>query len=86
MTYARRTDTTQAAIVDALRDVGAQVLILGGAIDLLVWYQGEVYPMDPKSPGGTLTATQKRLVAQGWPVKLPRTVEEALDAIGVRRE
>lgn len=91
MRYAARIDTTQPAIVDAYRAVGALVLHIGDPFDLLVWFQGRLYMVDPKTQRAdrqvapTKTAIQQKLIAVGWPIHFPRTPEEALAIIGVTR-
>lgn len=86
--HARRTDTTQAEIVAALRSVGWRVWIVGGAIDLAVNVGGEVYLVDAKSSArAPRTATQRRMVDDGWPVVFATTGQEAIDGItAMRRE
>ncbi len=74
-------DAAEAAIVDALRGVGASVYHLSGVSnpDLLAWFRGRPYVMEVKSGKGTVTKNQ---VAIPWPIV--RTPEQALAVIGVR--
>ncbi len=83
MAYARKTDSNQRELVEALRGVGARVLILGGKIDVAVLYHGCVTLIDAKNLDGRnrLTDTQVRLVAEGWPIVFIHSVEEALAAV-----
>ena len=86
--YAARADTTQPAIVDALRAVGAKVLHIKNPFDLLVRYCGKVFMMDcktPKSKAGAIRKkpSQLKLEAEGWPLLYPRSPEEAVRMIGV---
>lgn len=55
MRYAARTDENQAAIVQALRDAGAYVWIIGLPVDLLVGYKGHTFLVEVK------TTSKKRL-------------------------
>ncbi len=82
MRRAARVDSTQAAIVAALRGVGARVWVVGGAVDLVVWFRGKVTLIDCKSKGTRQTLTQKGMVADGWTIHFAHSVEEALHAIG----
>lgn len=79
---ARKVDACQPAIVEALRGVGAEVVVLNGAIDLLVWYQGQWTVMDCKSDNRR-TQAQAHLVLRGCRIAFPKTSGEALRAIGV---
>ena len=55
MRYAARVDENQAAIVQALRDAGAYVWIIGLPVDLLVGYKDRTLLMEVK------TTSKKRL-------------------------
>jgi len=57
MRYAARVDSNQAAIVQALRDAGAFVWILGLPVDLLVGYKNHTFLVEVK------TTSKKRLTA-----------------------
>lgn len=81
---ARRVDNCQAAIVAALRQAGASVLILNSTIDLAIGFRGVNWLADCKSPRGKPTAAQRRL-EESWRGQFCylRTVDEALALIGV---
>ncbi len=74
-------DTAEDPIVAALEAVGASVWKIGGTgnPDLLTLYRGVWRPCEVKTGKGALTPNQARLQ---WPVI--RTVQDALDLIGVR--
>jgi hypothetical protein len=55
MRYAARVDENQAAIVQALRDAGAFVWVIGLPVDLLVGYKGHTFLVEVK------TTSKKRL-------------------------
>jgi len=55
MRYAARKDENEAAIVQALRDAGAYVWIIGLPVDLLVGFRGRTLLMEVK------TTSKKRL-------------------------
>jgi hypothetical protein len=55
MRHAARVDENQKAIVQALRDAGAYVWIIGLPVDLLVGYQNHTFLMEIK------TTSKKRL-------------------------
>ena len=75
----RRRDSAERAIVDALRAVGAEVLLISGkgAPDLLIRFRGNVVGLEVKTGKGQRTEAQS--VTQ-WPVV--RSVEDGLRAIG----
>jgi hypothetical protein len=77
-----RRDTTSAAILKALRDVGADYEQLD-TFDVLVWYRGQLTMLDCKSKGGKATKAQQRLIDRGWPLRFVSTPAEALRSIGV---
>lgn len=81
-----RTDGNHGDIVDALRRSGALVLSLAslgrGVPDLLIWKPGLGYVLvEVKQPKGTLTEDQERFRAQGWPVRVVRSAEDAIAAL-----
>ncbi len=83
---ARRRDTAETAIRQALEAVGATVCQISGkgAPDLFVVYRGQHYGAEVKTGRGTLTAAQTATGAgRLWPIW--RTVDDALRTIGARR-
>lgn len=82
-----RSDASQSSIVEALRNAGALVWIIGRPCDLLTFYRGRWLPIEVK----TLTATGKRrkrkdqakqdefIAKTGTPVV--GTPEQALEAL-----
>jgi hypothetical protein len=97
MSYAKRSDSNQQPIIDALRKCGASVHSLhrvgSGCPDLLVGFRGKNYLLELKRPAsilegtepGKLTEKQKDWHAE-WngQVCVVRHPEEALVAIGAR--
>lgn len=71
-----RTDTTAAALVSEAKRLGVKVALLGGAIDACLYLGSVSRLVDFKSPGGSLTDAQARLVANGCPVVFVSTVGE----------
>jgi len=80
---ARRRDSNEAAIVQALRAIGAHVRQISapGVPDLLVLYRGAVSLLEVKGIGGELTAAQVQLSREGWPVILVRTPDQAVRVV-----
>lgn len=87
--YAKRRDTAEPAIVQALEAVGALVWRLDLPCDLLVQFRGRWQPLEVKTPRGKAgrTAQDRRQQAQrdflyltGTPVV--KTAQEALQAVG----
>lgn len=50
--YALKVDTTQAAIIEALRKAGARVDVIGKPVDLLIYFRGRFTVMEVKTPYG----------------------------------
>jgi hypothetical protein len=81
---ARRTDSTQTAIVSALRRAGALVLVLNAEIDILVQWRGNLTLIDCKAAkGGKPTDTQRAMIQLGWQIHFCRTPLEAYEAVGI---
>lgn len=83
--YAAKRDASEAAICQALTQVGALWIQLD-VFDLLVLFRGlwllEV-KTDRKAGGrDRMTLSQARLRAAGWPIHEVRTPDDALRAIG----
>ncbi len=88
---AARVDANQAAIVSALRQVGAYVLFtfqLKNCFDLLVGYRGRTFLMEVKDPAQPaskrqLTAGEAKFKSEwrGSPYHVVHTVEEAIAII-----
>lgn len=72
-------DLNEKAIVDALEAVGCKV-IRHKVYDLEVLYKPlqRRLMLDVKGSKGKLTKKQKALLDDGWPLKIARTVSEAL--------
>jgi len=87
--HRKATDHNQAEIVAALRDAGHQVVTMhgvgGGFPDLIVARGGQVWLVEVKARGGRLTPAQVDFFERwsGPPIRIVRTVDEALEAVGV---
>jgi hypothetical protein len=75
-------DANELAIVEGLRKIGAQVERLD-ICDLLILYDERLYLLEVKTPSSRrrLTDRQRRLLSEGWPMKIVTTVSEALQAV-----
>jgi len=88
MRWAAKSDANQQEIVNALRQVGASVLVLSrvgqGCADLACGIRGQTYFLEVKTDKGELTPAEKKFM-KGWRghYAIVRTPEEALKAIGV---
>jgi ATP-dependent exoDNAse (exonuclease V) beta subunit len=71
-----RPDTTSKILVAEAKRLGADYHPLDGAIDCLLFHRNRVHLVDWKSPGATLTDTQAKLVARGWPIRFVSTIEQ----------
>jgi len=84
MRRAAKIDANQHEIVQALKQVGWKVksaASLGrGFPDLVIARGHSVQLVEVKRLKGSLTADQQRfIIRDGWPVRIIRTVEEALE-------
>jgi hypothetical protein len=82
-----RVDKNQAEIVQALRQIGAHVLLLhqhgSGCPDLLVGYRDNLWLMEVKVRGGKLTMDEESFYNEWRPYMVViHSPEEALQAIG----
>lgn len=80
MRYAARVDANQAAIVEALREAGCVVWVLGLPVDLLVGKNGRTVLVEVKTKRGKYTELQQSFMASwtGGPVATVRDVDGAL--------
>jgi hypothetical protein len=83
--YAKKVDRSQGEIVDALRDCGVLVAVIGEPVDLLTWYRGKFLALEVKTPGEPKHSKKRCerqdafIAATGCPVV--KTVSEALTAV-----
>lgn len=82
---AAKRDSIEPSIVKALRDAGYLVTEGGWLCDLVVFdpaapERGGRF-LEVKSARGKLTPTQESAIAQGWPVAIVRSVEDAFNAL-----
>ena len=81
-----RADCNQKEIVDALREIGASVIVLsqvgGGCPDLLVGFRGKEYLIEVKAKNADLSDSQKEFFDnwQGRPYVV-RSVDEVLELL-----
>ena len=81
-----RADGNQKEIVDALRDIGASVLVLsqvgGGCPDLMIGWRGKNYLLEVKTPKGKLRLGQKEFF-DTWRGRafIVRSADEVLELI-----
>ena len=84
MRRAARVDTTAKDLVKCARQLGCVVLPVNGVIDALLFKGEKVWAVDWKSPGGTLTPAQAKLVAQGAKIYFVSTQQQLMDVLGAR--
>jgi hypothetical protein len=79
--YAKRTDSTQNAIVRDLRRCGVTVWIISRPCDLLTFWAGRWLPLEVKPlKAGKVTDAQS-VLAKNYAVPIVHTFEEALAAV-----
>ena len=66
--HAARIDATAPALVKLAKQLGADYLPINGTVDGVLRHRGVYRLIDWKSPGGTLTDAQAKLVARGWKI------------------
>jgi hypothetical protein len=72
-----RVDLTAKALIAEAKQRGAQYMPLNDIIDgLLLDKKGQLHAIEWKSPGGTLTETQARYVAAGFPIRFISSPEQ----------
>lgn len=93
MTYTdNKRDTNETPIIQALKAAGASVKQMDrlAGFDLLVAYQEQLYVVEVKTKTGMLTNAEqlykRELSWQGITYHVIRSVEEALQMIGVAEE
>ena len=86
MRRAARVDATQAEIVHALERSGCRVWNIREPVDLLAMRAGRLYLIECKSRRGSLTSAQERFLAEGWPVSVCWSAEDALRAVAIDEE
>ena len=79
--YDAQRDANEKEIVEALRAVGASVLLIDD-VDLIVGFRGVNYLLEVKMPKGRLNKKQEKFF-RGWvgQVNIVRTVDQALGLI-----
>ncbi len=86
MRYAARVDANQQQVVEALRQAGAYVWVIGLPVDLLVGYNGQTFLVEVKDgPKKALTSLQQDFFAKwiGGGLHRVNGPEDALRMIGV---
>ena len=80
-------DVNQPEIVQALRDIGAVVFLIGRPFDLLVGFRGELFLLEVKNPDGrdklqnSQTIDILKLNLVGVEVHVVRSREEAIEVV-----
>lgn len=77
---AKRVDQNHGEIRETLRRCGWRILDVSdcaGLCDLLAHRGGELRMVEVKTAKGKLTPRQAELIAEGWPIVIVRTIEEA---------
>jgi len=87
--FAKKRDTSEPQIVQALRTAGCRVWQLDRPFDLLVGFSGRFTVLEVKTGKRKATSGQddelRACRAGGLPVYLVRTVDDALQAVGLIR-
>ena len=76
-----RIDGTHRAIVLTLRGLGWRVVDtheVPGFVDAVAHRHGRVRLVEIKTAAGPLTASQAKLIAEGWPIQILRSVDDAI--------
>lgn len=78
--FANRVDATAKELTAYAKSIGLEFDPIGGKLDGFLWLGKQVRLVDFKSPGGTLTEAQGKLLARGCPVVFISTPTQ-LDAL-----
>ena len=82
MRWAAKVDRTHREVVTTFRSCGANVLDLSrvgqGCPDLLVYRAGQWWLVEVKDAAGKLNIEQRAFINQGWPVRVIRSRDEAI--------
>ena len=78
--YAASVDLNQQEIIDALRQIGCQVVAIGTPVDLLVGYRARNFLIEVKRPGEKPRTKAQRDFLATWKgqVRVCSTAEEAV--------
>ena len=79
MRRAAKRDQNEPEIVQELREAGWLVMYLD-KFDLLIWHptQRRLRMVEVKTETGALKPSQEKMIAEGWPLEIVRTKEQAL--------
>ena len=79
MRRAAKRDQNEPQIVQELREAGWLVMYLD-KFDLLIWHptQRRLRMVEVKTETGALKPSQEKMIAEGWPLEIVRTVAQAL--------
>ena len=79
---AAKRDANERPIIEALRRIGASVVVMKEPVDLLVGFRGRTVALEVKDIGGTLTEAQKdffaRFCGEAYVVQ---NVQQAMQAV-----
>lgn len=80
--HGKRRDTNEPEIIEALEQTGRFLVMKLTEFDLLVYDRqtGRLVMMEVKTKTGKLTKSQEAMLMAGWPLRIVRTPQEALDA------
>ena len=85
--YAKKVDSNQKEIVDALKKIGCSVMVIGNPVDLLVGYRARNFLLEVKNPDtdygrNDRSTVEQRRFFKNWKGQV-RKVESAERAIHV---
>ena len=78
--YAKTVDINQQEIVDALKEIGCSVVVIGTPVDLLCGYRSHNFLLEVKRPGEKVRTNTQRRFLENWKgqVRIVETAEEAI--------
>ena len=81
--YAKKVDGNQQEIVDALRAIGCDVIVIGDPCDLLVGHQARNLLLEVKRPGEKPRTQKQKEFIRNWrgQVRIVESAEEAIDLV-----
>ena len=81
--YAKKVDGNQQEIVDALRKIGCEVMVIGTPVDLLCGYRARNFLLEVKRPGEKPRTKAQRDFLASWKgqVRIVESAEEAIEVV-----
>lgn len=82
MRRAAKRDANERPIIEALRRIGASVVVMKEPVDLLIGWKGRTIALEVKDIGGRLTKAQEEFFAYfGGEAYVVQNIQQAMEAV-----